>query len=185
MTTTMPTFFVVLTMILPHMMYALIWKRPGLWLRCCNCISDRISPTYACEKLGKTWKIIQYIVLIHVILQHETWSDMYFRISSTSITILFQAAVLISIGQILNISVYVQLQSFGVYYGPVLEHPIPWVKGFPFNVVGSHPQYIGCILSVIGIGILFPHLYLVWVLIVSMYLFSMCVESSGCGRVPK
>ena len=30
-----------------------------------------------------------------------------------------------------------------------LGHTIPWVEGFPFNVV-NHPQYVGSVLSVWG-----------------------------------
>lgn len=38
----------------------------------------------------------------------------------------------------------------GVYYGFKLGHEVPWVEGFPFNVV-SHPQYVGAVLSVWGV----------------------------------
>lgn len=53
------------------------------------------------------------------------------------------------IGQILNISIYRAIGHAGVYYGFKLGHKIPWVNGFPFNVV-SHPQYVGSILSIWG-----------------------------------
>ena len=34
-----------------------------------------------------------------------------------------------------------------------LGHKIPWVDGFPFNVV-SHPQYVGSVLTVWGMAAL-------------------------------
>lgn len=41
----------------------------------------------------------------------------------------------------------------GVYYGFKLGHTIPWVDGFPFNVV-SHPQYVGSVATVVGMAAL-------------------------------
>ena len=52
-------------------------------------------------------------------------------------------------GQVLNVSIYRAIGHAGVYYGFKLGHKVPWVTGFPFNVV-SHPQYVGSVLSVWG-----------------------------------
>ncbi len=52
--------------------------------------------------------------------------------------------------QALNIGIYRAIGHVGVYYGFKLGHQVPWVEGFPFNVV-SHPQYVGAVLSVWGV----------------------------------
>ena len=49
-------------------------------------------------------------------------------------------------GQLLNFSVYRAIGKVGVYYGFKLGMEVPWVTGFPFNVV-RHPQYTGATLS--------------------------------------
>ena len=55
--------------------------------------------------------------------------------------------------QALNIGIYRAIGHPGVYYGFKLGHKIPWVNGFPFNVV-SHPQYVGSVLSVWAMAVL-------------------------------
>jgi protein-S-isoprenylcysteine O-methyltransferase Ste14 len=40
----------------------------------------------------------------------------------------------------------VAIGKVGVYYGTRLGATVPWVEGFPFNVV-RHPQYVGAVLS--------------------------------------
>lgn len=50
-------------------------------------------------------------------------------------------------GQSLNAGIFNAIGHAGVYYGFKLGHQIPWVDGFPFNVV-SHPQYVGAVMSV-------------------------------------
>ena len=55
--------------------------------------------------------------------------------------------------QALNIGIFRAIGHVGVYYGFKLGDKVPWVSGFPFNVV-SHPQYVGAVLSVWGIAAL-------------------------------
>ena len=49
----------------------------------------------------------------------------------------------------LNLSIYHAIGRDGVYYGCRLGKDVPWVSGWPFNVV-QHPQYVGSILTVWG-----------------------------------
>lgn len=51
--------------------------------------------------------------------------------------------------QWLNIGIFRAIGHPGVYYGFKLGHTIPWVDGFPFNVV-SHPQYVGSVATLLG-----------------------------------
>lgn len=56
--------------------------------------------------------------------------------------------------QALNVGIYRAIGHAGVYYGFKLGHSVPWVTGFPFNVV-RHPQYVGSVLSVWAAAVLF------------------------------
>lgn len=55
--------------------------------------------------------------------------------------------------QVLNLSIFRAIGQAGVYYGFKLGHTVPWVHGFPFNVV-SHPQYVGSVLTVWALAVL-------------------------------
>lgn len=57
--------------------------------------------------------------------------------------------LLIAYGQTLNVGIYKAIGHVGVYYGFKLGHKVPWVNGFPFNVV-KHPQYVGSVATVLG-----------------------------------
>lgn len=41
-----------------------------------------------------------------------------------------------------------------MYYGFKLGCPVPWCYGFPFNVFTMHPQYTGCVLTILGAVVL-------------------------------
>ncbi len=56
---------------------------------------------------------------------------------------------LIVAGQLLNLGVFVQLGTIGVFYGNKLGYDVPWCRGFPFSLL-RHPQYVGAVLSVWG-----------------------------------
>lgn len=55
----------------------------------------------------------------------------------------------LSLPQWLNVGIYRAIGHAGVYYGFKLGHTVPWVSGFPFNVV-AHPQYVGSVATVLG-----------------------------------
>lgn len=56
---------------------------------------------------------------------------------------------LIVFGQVLNAGIFRAIGHVGVYYGFKLGHVVPWVDGFPFNVV-RHPQYVGSVATIWG-----------------------------------
>jgi hypothetical protein len=66
------------------------------------------------------------------------------------------AAVLIGVGQTLNVAMYSAIGNAGVYYGFKMGHDVPWAYGFPFNVGLRHPQYVGVVLSISGASTLTP-----------------------------
>lgn len=56
---------------------------------------------------------------------------------------------LLTFGQALNVGIYKAIGKAGVYYGFKLGKKVPWVTGFPFNIM-SHPQYVGSTLTIWG-----------------------------------
>lgn len=59
-------------------------------------------------------------------------------------------ALLIVVGQTLNMGVFLRLGRVGVFYGDRLGHKVAWQNGFPFSVI-PHPQYAGTALSIWGL----------------------------------
>jgi hypothetical protein len=59
------------------------------------------------------------------------------------------AAVLLVVGQVLNVYVYKTLGYDGVYYGHRYGKKVPWVEGFPFWI--NSPQYLGMTLTVLAV----------------------------------
>jgi len=43
----------------------------------------------------------------------------------------------------------------GVYYGTRFGKQIPWVTEWPYSAM-SDPQYIGCILTLVGLSLFMP-----------------------------
>ena len=60
-------------------------------------------------------------------------------------------ALLLGLGQTLNAGIFKAIGVKGVYYGTRLGEHVPRVTGFPFNIT-SHPQYVGNLLSYLGIS---------------------------------
>lgn len=73
--------------------------------------------------------------------------------SAISLLHFLVGGALVAAGQTLNAGIYRAIGHPGVYYGFKLGHTIPWVTGFPFNVV-RHPQYVGSVMSVVGAAVL-------------------------------
>ena len=89
--------------------------------------------------------------------------------------------LLAGFGQVLNASIFRAIGHAGVYYGFKLGHKIPWVEGFPFNVV-SHPQYVGSVMTIWGAAILLwsqspPGFGLLLSYWTGLYLITGCMES--------
>jgi methylene-fatty-acyl-phospholipid synthase len=61
------------------------------------------------------------------------------------------AAALFFAGQVLNVAIYLAIGEDGVYYGFKLGRKVPWSTAFPFNAGYRHPQYVGAVLSQLGV----------------------------------
>jgi len=66
-------------------------------------------------------------------------------------------AMLVIVGQGLNIGVFFRLGALGVFYGSRFGYEIPRCREFPFSLV-DHPQYVGALSSIWGffIALRFP-----------------------------
>jgi methylene-fatty-acyl-phospholipid synthase len=60
------------------------------------------------------------------------------------------AALLVIVGQALNVSVFYRLGSEGVFYGRRFGRPVSWIRAFPFSWT-DHPQYVGTVLTIWGV----------------------------------
>jgi methylene-fatty-acyl-phospholipid synthase len=71
-------------------------------------------------------------------------------------------------------SVYSKLGITGVYYGNKFGYKTKWITSFPYNIL-SNPQYVGCILTFLGLyGLIDTH-YIIYSII--LYLITMYFES--------
>ena len=61
--------------------------------------------------------------------------------------------VLLTVGQLLNVSVVKAIGVEGVLYGCRYGYVSPWVEGWPFNLM-KDPQYCGVTISLLGIAII-------------------------------
>ena len=146
-----------------HIFYALIWLFPRKYTQLTDLFN--LHTLNFTKSICFLQKIIQIILL--AILNYNNLIP--FLTNINTLNILF-----ILIGQILNFMVYYRLGSKGVYYGNRLGYPIKWVTLFPFNVL-RHPQYIGCVLTLIGLYPLLDFTYIIYAC--SLYLITIYIET--------
>lgn len=88
---------------------------------------------------------------------------------------LFLSLALIAYGQHLNFLVYKHLGVDGVYYGSRFGRSLPWVTAYPYNAI-KDPQYVGCVITLIGAAFVVPFHAIAWWFVNYMYL--MWLESA-------
>jgi len=140
--------------------YYVLWHNPEVWIR----FSDPRDPCEAMSRGSFLIKMIQYgsaLTIISITPDYPLW-------------VYLLELMLILVGQYLNYRVYALLGMDGVYYGTRFGKNIPWVTEFPYSHM-SDPQYIGCILTVLGIAIFMPWHFTV--LGVISYLVNIKIES--------
>ena len=133
-----------------HIFYALIWLFPRKYIQLTDLFN--LNTFNFTKSLCILQKILQISLLAH--LSYNNLIPFLSSINTLNI-------LLILIGQTLNFLVYYRLGSKGVYYGNRLGYPIKWVTLFPFNVL-RHPQYIGCVLTLIGLYPLLDLTYIIY-----------------------
>jgi protein-S-isoprenylcysteine O-methyltransferase Ste14 len=81
---------------------------------------------------------------------------------------------LIGFGQHLNFMVYKLLGVDGVYYGSRFGKKLPWITAYPYNTIRD-PQYVGCMITLLGCAMVAPLELCLWWL--ANYLYLMWHES--------
>jgi len=134
-----------------HFGYSYIWFYPKHVMSLLN----TTDPKNAVDKVGK-FCIIQKLLQFSSLLIYGYYIRKKITIKKNfDYKLLLIGAIIIYIGQILNISVYNAIGKNGVYYGNRFGLNIPWETKFPYNIPFiKHPQYIGAFLSIIGGSIL-------------------------------
>lgn len=132
----------------PHILYAFIWIWPSLWKQA---FKQKSSDVLA--NVAVALKVAQGSACLLWLAKRRS-GDMCLDLTNVDAWRLTAFAALFGVGQVLNVTTYHALGKAGVYYGSKLGHDIPWVSGFPFSVV-PHPQYLGSVMSLWGIGAVF------------------------------
>lgn len=80
-----------------------------------------------------------------------TWQTFFDGWLTTPLWQRLLGLLILSVGQLFNISVFYTLGKDGVYYGARWGRSVPWVDGFPFIV--KDPQYMGVTLTLAGLSV--------------------------------
>ena len=151
---------------LTHILYFFIWDYTDKYIKFSYYL--RTSPIFLMTLLSSLQKLIQISLIINYSIQNNTLIP---YVSNFNI----YNFILITIGQILNISVYYKIGIIGVYYGNKLGYNLPWITTFPYNIGINNPQYIGCILTLFG---LYPLLSIEYIIYASsLYQITSFIES--------
>jgi methylene-fatty-acyl-phospholipid synthase len=137
--------------------YFLIWHYPDSFQTRCRHPALAVfgEPVAVLQKLFYLFKVLQLAVFFSWCL---VFTEGSLPLPGANPQLLVLGGILISIGMLLNFSVFYSLGRIGVFYGNKLGYEIPWVAGFPFSLC-PHPQYVGTVLSIWGFFLLmrFPH----------------------------
>ena len=154
----------------PHLLYAFIWFYPDQWMKAFKKGSvqafesaawalkgdDRAADRLASPPTPRSraappphlprtpTAALQFSSVAYWYLTHRPAG---FDPAAVALPAWAAALALGAAGQALNVGIFRAIGHAGVYYGFKLGHSVPWVDGFPFNVV-RHPQYVGSVLSV-------------------------------------
>lgn len=136
-----------------HLIYGFIWYYPKKFAKLCKKAPLKFFGKHAVAVFGKAvlfWKTMQQIAVILFAAGYSVDALKKLALAPTmeewGLT-----AVLILLGQVLNAAIYKAIGADGVYYGFKLGRPVPWSSAFPFNAGYRHPQYVGAVLSQLGV----------------------------------
>jgi methylene-fatty-acyl-phospholipid synthase len=138
-------FLTLLCIASPHILYAAIWYLPEIWRAQFGRESVQVF-----AHVATAGKVLQFTAA-YLWLETHSGSYTFFSITRVPLLVWPVCLTMVGIGQVLNVAIYNAIGRAGVYYGFKLGSPVPWHTGFPFNVV-SHPQYVGSVLTVWGLG---------------------------------
>lgn len=158
--------------------YIFAWHRPTAFARLCARMRLGPDPVGSLESLFYGFKVIQITVFASWIIAFSDGAPW----PSSEPAALILGAVLMLIGQVLNLSTFWRLGRIGVFYGTRFGHQVAWCQRFPFNWL-RHPQYVGTVLSIWGLFMFFrlPHAdwFLLPTLLTVYYVLGSQFESDG------
>lgn len=131
--------------------YALIWRWPEAFRAACD-RRGSTEPVRVLRRLFVAFKLLQLTVFTMWIGWHGGIQPLHWPPGVVGVI----AVLALTIGQILNVSVFVRLGTVGVFYGTRFGHVVQWCSGFPFSLL-AHPQYVGTVLSIWGLFMLTRH----------------------------
>jgi phosphatidyl-N-methylethanolamine N-methyltransferase len=128
--------------------YVWIWRAPETFRAWClgtlpSAVRDPVTALAALFALFKALQVTVFVIWCYVHAGGSLWWE------TGDIRVLALGTLLMSLGQVLNLSVFARLGRIGVFYGNRLGHTVPWCRRFPFTWF-SHPQYVGTVLSIWG-----------------------------------
>lgn len=132
--------------------YVLIWRDPDAFRRWSlhRTVATLGGPVDLLVLLFIGFKVIQIGVFVswHLMLGDGSWLP-----HSRDPRVFAAGALLIVLGQGLNVSVFERLGKIGVFYGNKFGHSVSWCHRFPFTWF-AHPQYVGTVLAIWGFFVL-------------------------------
>lgn len=128
--------------------YVLIWRNPDGFKRWSRrwTTSGVDGPVGLLAILFAAFKVIQIVVFV---AWHLTFGDGTLWPQTRDAKVIAAGALLIGMGQALNVSVFRRLGRVGVFYGNKFGHAVAWCRTFPFTWF-EHPQYVGTVLAIWG-----------------------------------
>ena len=148
-----------------HSLYFFIWNFPQKFINLTKNINS--NPVCVMYYLCVLQKLLQFTLIFIISYLNKTLIPYLLNLNLIKI-------LLILTGQTLNMSVYSKLGITGVYYGNKFGYKTKWITSFPYNIL-SNPQYVGCILTFLGLyGLIDTH-YIIYSII--LYLITMYFES--------
>lgn len=153
-------FYPVIATTCTHLFHALVWLRPDL--------------------IKRGWKDVARVSMFFRICQIGTLA---FTVGKYHPNMNFwvMKAMIIMVGQLLNLSVYYTLGPEGVYYGSLYNKNLPIISGWPFNVCRD-PQYVGSVLTLYGIFLLFPYFE---IFAINMYAILWFITTAYIENIPQ
>ena len=129
--------------------YILIWRNPAGFSRWSThgVVAAFGGPVDLLVILFAAFKLIQIAVFVG---WHFAFGDGTLWPQSRDPKVIAVGALLIALGQALNVSVFNRLGRVGVFYGNKFGHTVAWCRTFPFTWF-EHPQYVGTVLAIWGL----------------------------------
>ncbi|XP_065197490.1 uncharacterized protein LOC135829017 [Sycon ciliatum] len=153
----------VLLLSIPHVYYLVLWFFPRVWTRFSRKVG--MDPSQLMCYVAMLLKVEQFAVYFWFYSMHLPYDHMRERSYGAAVKEVWylggwrRAAVamaMIVFGQALNAGAIRALGVNGIYYGFRFGKIIPWCTKWPYGgrLRLPHPQYVGAILSIIGVTLL-------------------------------